>query len=173
MLCVTRAVHGASLYVHVPVHQPIHNCLNATLKIFKVLSIFIYHKSLKLKIIRKREKRIKLFSKHYFVFIFRLFFCVLYRYIIPIPRYYIFVNKWVYIKYCILWTCFPPQQGTCFPVPQFFLFKNNLFIYLFLAMLGLLCCAGFSLAVANRGCSLAVVCRLLTAVASLAVEYGI
>ena len=43
MLWVTRAVRGASLYVHVLVHQPIHNCLNATSKISKVLSIFIYH----------------------------------------------------------------------------------------------------------------------------------
>ena len=43
MLCVTRAVHGASLYVHVLVHQPIHNCLHATLKISQVLSIFVYH----------------------------------------------------------------------------------------------------------------------------------
>ena len=42
MLCVTRAVHGASLYVHVLVHQPIHNCLHATLKISQVLSIFVY-----------------------------------------------------------------------------------------------------------------------------------
>ena len=52
---------------------------------------------------------------------------------ICIPRYYIFVNKWVHVKYCILWTCFPPHQWTCFPVPQFFFFLiKKLFIYLFI-----------------------------------------
>ena len=48
-------------------------------------------------------------------------------------------------------------------------FKNN-FIYwfLFLAVLGLRGCTGFSLAVASGGYSLVVACRLLIAVASLA-----
>ena len=45
------------------------------------------------------------------------------------------------------------------------------FIELFLAMLGLHCCTGFSPVAASRGYSLAVACRLLIAeVACLAVE---
>ena len=43
------------------------------------------------------------------------------------------------------------------------LFKND-FIYLFLAVLGLHCCARFSLIMASRGSSLVVVLRLLTVV---------
>ena len=43
---------------------------------------------------------------------------------------------------------------------------------LFLAVLGLCCCVGFSLVVASWCYSLVVVCRLLIAVASLAVEHG-
>ena len=50
-------------------------------------------------------------------------------------------------------------------------FYKFLFFYLFLAVLGLHCCVGFSLVVANWGCTLVVVCRLLIAVASLAAEY--
>ena len=49
---------------------------------------------------------------------------------------------------------------------------NILFIYLFLAVLGLHCCKGFSLVVASEGYSLAVVCRLLIAVASLVWSTG-
>ena len=45
-----------------------------------------------------------------------------------------------------------------------------LLFYLFLAVLGLCCCIGFSLVVASRGCSLVTVQRLLSAVASLAAE---
>jgi len=52
------------------------------------------------------------------------------------------------------------------------LFKRILFIYLFLAMVGLHCSAGFSLAAASEGYSVVVVCRLLIAVASLAAEHG-
>ena len=44
---------------------------------------------------------------------------------------------------------------------------------LFLAVLGLRCGAGFSLVVASGGYSLVVVCRLLTAAASLPVEHGL
>jgi len=44
-------------------------------------------------------------------------------------------------------------------------------MYLLLAMLGLCCCEGFSRGVVSGGFSLAVVCGLLIAVASLAVEY--
>ena len=46
-------------------------------------------------------------------------------------------------------------------------------IYLFLAVLGLHCCAGFSLVVASRDCTLVVVRGLLFAVASLVVEPGL
>ena len=46
----------------------------------------------------------------------------------------------------------------------------NLFIYLFLAVLGLHCCADFSLVAVSRGYSLVEVCGLLTVAASLAVE---
>ena len=58
----------------------------------------------------------------------------------------------------------------------FFFFKNsfNLINFcLFLAVLGLHCCAGFSLVVASRGCSLVLVCRLLIAVAFLFAEHGL
>ena len=44
------------------------------------------------------------------------------------------------------------------------------FYYLFLALLGLRCCAGFSLVVASGGNFLVAVCRLLIAVASLVAE---
>ena len=44
-----------------------------------------------------------------------------------------------------------------------FLFVN----YLFLPVLGGLCCTGFSLVAASRGCSLVAVLRLLIAVAFL------
>ena len=50
-------------------------------------------------------------------------------------------------------------------------FKN--FIYLFLAVLGLLCCMSFSLVVASRGYSLVEMCWLLIAVASLVAVYRI
>ena len=52
--------------------------------------------------------------------------------------------------------------GNLFPTDIYIL---NLFI-LFLAMLGLCCCAGFSLVSASRAYSLVVTCRLLIAVAS-------
>ena len=55
--------------------------------------------------------------------------------------------------------------------PHFFLLF--LFIRVFLAMLGLHCYMSFSLVAASRGYSLAVVCRLLTAVASLVAEHGL
>ena len=59
----------------------------------------------------------------------------------------------------------PPQYGMC-------IFKNN-FRYFFLAVLGLPCCAGFSLTVASGGQSLAAVRRFLIVVASLVVEHGL
>ena len=52
--------------------------------------------------------------------------------------------------------------------------ENLYFIYLcisLLAVLGLHCCAGFSLVVVSRGCSLIVVCGLLIAVVSIVVEH--
>jgi len=48
-------------------------------------------------------------------------------------------------------------------------FKNNV-IYLFLAVLGLYCCASFSL-IAGRGSCLAVIGRFLIVVGSLAAEH--
>ena len=48
-----------------------------------------------------------------------------------------------------------------------------LFIYLFLAVLGLCCCMGFSLVVARGDYFLAVLCRLLIGVASLVAERGL
>ena len=45
-------------------------------------------------------------------------------------------------------------------------------IYLFLAVLGLLCCPGFSLVAVSRGYSVDEVCSLLSAVASLVAEQG-
>ena len=44
------------------------------------------------------------------------------------------------------------------------------FMYLFVAVLGLHCCTGFSLVVESEGYSLVVACRLLIAVAPLVVE---
>ena len=49
---------------------------------------------------------------------------------------------------------------------------NLSFIPLFLAVLGLCCCTGFSLVVESEGYSLAVVVRLLSAVASLVGSMG-
>ena len=57
-------------------------------------------------------------------------------------------------------------------------FKGNFFfifpeiIYLLLAVLGLRCCAGFSLAVGSGACSLVAVRWLLAEVASLVAEHG-
>ena len=51
--------------------------------------------------------------------------------------------------------------------------KIILFVYLLLAVLGLCCCAGFSLVVAIRGDSLAAVRGLLIAVASLVGQHGL
>ena len=53
-----------------------------------------------------------------------------------------------------------------------FFFCLILFIYLFLAVLGLCCCEGLSLVPERRGRSL-VVLRFLTAVASSVAEHGL
>ena len=50
-------------------------------------------------------------------------------------------------------------------------FKKSNFIYLFLAVPGLRCCVGFSLAVVSSSHSPVVVCRLRTVVASPLVEH--
>ena len=55
---------------------------------------------------------------------------------------------------------------------QSFSFLYNC-IYLFLAVLGLHCCSGFSPVVASRGYSLVAVLRLLILVASLVAEHGL
>ena len=47
----------------------------------------------------------------------------------------------------------------------------TVFVHLFLAVLRLHCRVGFSLLAASRGLSLVVVCGLLVAAASLAVEH--
>ena len=53
-----------------------------------------------------------------------------------------------------------------------FIFCINLFIYLFLAVLGLRCCEGFSLVAASGGYSLLAVHGLLIVVTALVVEHG-
>ena len=53
------------------------------------------------------------------------------------------------------------------------LLKKNNFIYLVLAVLGLYCHEGFSVVVATRGYSVAVVHELLLATASLVPEHGL
>ena len=54
-----------------------------------------------------------------------------------------------------------------------FLFYIIVFIYLFLAVLGLHCCLGFSSLVASRGYSLLAVLGLLILLASLLAEHGL
>ena len=51
--------------------------------------------------------------------------------------------------------------------------KKNNFIYLFLAVLSLRCCSGFSRAVDSGGYSLGTACGLLIMAASLAVGRGL
>ena len=50
--------------------------------------------------------------------------------------------------------------------------KIILSVYLFMTMLGLHCCTGFSLVAADGGYSAVAACRRLTAMGSLAVEHG-
>ena len=54
-----------------------------------------------------------------------------------------------------------------------FFYRGIYYLLLFLAMLGLCCCTGFSRVVASRGYFVVVVHRLLIAVASLAAEHGL
>ena len=60
----------------------------------------------------------------------------------------------------------------CFRFP-FFLTLKNLFIYLFLAALGLRCCAWAFSSCGEQGLLYDVVLGLLTAVASLVAEHGL
>ena len=53
------------------------------------------------------------------------------------------------------------------------LFFLNLFIYLFLAALGLCCCARAFSICGERGLLFVTVCRFLVAVASLVAEHGL
>ena len=57
--------------------------------------------------------------------------------------------------------------------PAFVLEMFILFIYLFLAVLGLRCFLGLALVAVSRGYSLVTTCRLLTAVSSLVVKQGL
>ena len=51
--------------------------------------------------------------------------------------------------------------------------KKNLFVYLFLAALGLRCCAWTFSSCSERGLLFVAVCGLLIAVASLVAEHGL
>ena len=51
--------------------------------------------------------------------------------------------------------------------------SKTIFIYLFMAVLGLHCCRGFSLGVRSKGYSQVVVCGILIATASFATEHGL
>ena len=55
----------------------------------------------------------------------------------------------------------------------FFFFKINLFIYLFLAVLGLRCCAWAFSSCGERGLLFVAVHELLIVVASLVAEHGL
>ena len=59
------------------------------------------------------------------------------------------------------------------PMSHFAFIKNNCLFILFLAMLGLLCCTGFSLVAELRDFSPVAVSRLLIAAASLVAEHGL
>ena len=63
------------------------------------------------------------------------------------------------------------QEGYCNNL--YFLFVFYKFIYLYLAVLGLRCCARAFSSCGERGLLLVVVCGLLIAVASLVVEHGL
>ena len=72
----------------------------------------------------------------------------------------------------LLFYTFGNRQKSFFFSPLFFsvLFLKN-FLNLFLTVLSLCCCTGFSLVALSRGYSLVAVHRLLIAVASLVVEH--
>ena len=56
---------------------------------------------------------------------------------------------------------------------SFFFFKKNLFIYLFLAVLGLCCCVWAFCSCGERGLVFVAVRGLLIVVASLVLEHGL
>ena len=62
------------------------------------------------------------------------------------------------------------MQYVCLLINKFINLKSN-FMSLFLAVLGLLCCGGFSLVQASGGNFLVAMCRLLIVMASLVVEH--
>ena len=64
-------------------------------------------------------------------------------------------------------------SGKKISTKSFFSPLTNLLIYLFLAALGLRCCAWAFSGCGERGLLFVAVCRLLIAVASLAVEHGL
>ena len=73
---------------------------------------------------------------------------------------------------CLLTGCYGSYNGFYFF--YFFIFNFlNKFIYLFLAMLGLHCCACSFSSRGERGMFFIAVCGLLIAVASLVVEHGL
>ena len=77
--------------------------------------------------------------------------------------------------FCCRWLCFDSPLARSFQiypgVPICKCFTS--LIYLFLAVLGLCCCVGFSLVVVSGGYSLFVVHGLLIVVASLVAEHGL
>ena len=58
-------------------------------------------------------------------------------------------------------------------ISSLFLYKFIYFIYLFLVVLGLRCCVQAFSSCGKGGLLFVVVCRLLTAVASLVAEHGL
>ena len=64
-------------------------------------------------------------------------------------------------------------QGVIPPTPCHYFFFKNLFIYLFLVVLGLQCCTGFSLVVLSGDFSVVASHRLLIMVVYLIVEHGL
>ena len=67
---------------------------------------------------------------------------------------------------------FSSLRTSLLPLPGC-LFILFIYIYLFLAVLVLGCCMGFSLVEASRGYFLIAVCSLLIVVASLIAEHGL
>ena len=73
------------------------------------------------------------------------------------------------------WLCLSRELETCTGDGDldFLFFKINLFIYLFMAALGLCCCAQAFSSCGEQGLLFVVMHRLLIAVASLVVEHGL
>ena len=81
----------------------------------------------------------------------------------PPPEWSIRYNQWTYIDTVLSSEIHSLHEGS--------LLLKNMFIYLFLTVLGLPCCAGFSLVAASGGHSLVTVFRLLVVVTSLALGH--